>query len=382
MMPALQRTIADVSDIRAEVLRGGAEVIEAIGEEWSALCGRRVPDEPFYRPEWIGAYLAAFAPAARVAVIAARTAEGLVGVLPLISEVAPLGGIPARKLRSAGNAHTCRFELVCAPEVSADAVARTVLEALLAEPGWDVLELDNAPRGGAAWRLAQLASNAGCRTHAVEALSPPYLDLASCGGDRDRLLGRLDAKFRANLRRRLRKLEAHGAVALARCGDSEHALEQFYALERAGWKGGEGSAIACSAGARRFYDCIALDAARRGELRVYTLECGSRAAAMYLGLYAGGRYYLLKTAYDETVRECSPGQLLTHEALGDLLAAGCTAFDFLGGQMPWKSEWSPQARVLDDLYVFRGPAGQALHALRFRVRPALARAARIIRGAR
>jgi CelD/BcsL family acetyltransferase involved in cellulose biosynthesis len=100
---------------------------------------------------------------------------------------------------------------------------------------------------------------------------------------------------------------------------------------------------------------------------------------MYFGLYHRDRYYLLKTAYDETLRDCSPGQLLTHDALADLAARGAAEFDFLGGLMAWKADWAPAVRELCDVYVFRGAAGRALHALRFKLRPAVGKALRRLR---
>lgn len=368
------------AQFRAEVLRGGPGVIDGLAAEWSALCDAR-REAPFYRPEWIRAYLRAFAPRAEVVLVTSRAAGRLGVVLPLIAELGTLGGLPVRKLRTAGNTHTCRYELISDPDAGEGALY-SALAALLDEPGWDVLEMENAPRGGALAQLVQLAAQQGCRTHAAAVLTPPYLDLTPCEGQFERLLDRLDAKFRSNLRRRMRKLAAHGAVRLAHSTRDDGRLQQFYALERSGWKGAERSAIACDDTTRSFYDEIAREAEHGGSLSLYALECGGRPVAMHFGLYREGRYHLLKTAYDEALRDCSPGQLLTHEALRDLVARGCREFDFVGGAAGWKSDWAPQSRPLDDLYVFRGWVGSALHALRFRLRPAVARAVRTIAGVR
>jgi CelD/BcsL family acetyltransferase involved in cellulose biosynthesis len=371
---------ADAPQVEADVVHGGVEAIDALSAEWSALCDRAEVDEPFYRPEWIRAYVAAFEQSSALALVTARRRGRLVAILPLVSELGTLAGLPARKLRSAGNTHTCRYDLLCARGMAAEA-ASAVASALLRSPGWDLIELENVPRGGTLARLVAEAGRAGWRIHAAPSLTPPYLDLAPCDGSLDRLLDKLDAKFRSNLRRRMRKLAAHGTVALVSSAEAGALLERFYALERAGWKGAQGSAIDCGGMTRAFYDALARAAHAGGYLALYGLEAGGRMAAIFLGLFYRGRYYLLKTAYDEALRDCSPGQVLTREALGDLLARGCAEFDFLGGSMEWKAEWGPALRPLDDLYIFRGTTGRALHAVRFVLRPAVASAVRRMRGA-
>jgi CelD/BcsL family acetyltransferase involved in cellulose biosynthesis len=374
MTPATA-AVPQTSPLITGLARGGVELIDAIADEWRALCDAGAYDEPFYRPEWIGSYVRAFAPSREVVLVTARSGGSLVAVLPLIKEISTLGGVPARKLRSAGNAHTCRFDLVHDTARAAEAIA-AVWQALLDEPGWDVIELSDVPADGALVRLAQHARSEGYATHAAPSLAPPFLDLKGSGERFEALMARVDAKFRANLRRRMRKLETRGAVALLATRGLDTRLERFYTLERAGWKGAEQSAIACDAATRAFYDQVARAAARFGYLCLYSLDSGSATVAMFYGLEHRGRYYLLKTAYDETLRECSPGQLLTHEALRDLTARGGVEFDFLGGAMDWKLDWAPSLRQLTDLYIFRGAAGRALHALRFRLRPAVVRAVR------
>lgn len=370
----------DNSGAVVEVLRGGIALLDRYAGEWGALCDSSPYDEPFYRPEWVRAYAAAFASEREFVLATVRAAGRLVAILPLVSELGTIGGLPARKLRSAGNTHTVRYDLVHDRAFGNDVIP-SLWTALLREPGWDVLQLENAPEGGALAPLVQHAAAEGYCTSASPALSPPYLDLNGCEGRFERLLERLDAKFRSNLRRRMRKLEERGAPALVASHTAAGRLEQFYALERAGWKGAEHSAITCDTSTCAFYDAIARNAEQRGYLSLYALEFDGRPIAMYFGLYHRSRYYLLKTAYDENLRDCSPGQLLTYEALRDLVAKGCTDFDFLGGVMDWKSDWVPSLRHLNDLHVFRGPAGRALHAVHFRARPAVVRAVRKVRAA-
>jgi CelD/BcsL family acetyltransferase involved in cellulose biosynthesis len=113
---------------------------------------------------------------------------------------------------------------------------------------------------------------------------------------------------------------------------------------------------------------------------LYSLQCAGRPVAMHFGLMRSGQYRLLKTAYDESLHDCSPGQLLTHEVLLDLDRCGSVEFDFLGPSMEWKRAWPTRLRPHADWYVLRGPLGRLASSCRFGLRPALGRAVRRWRG--
>lgn len=355
----------------AEVRRGGVEIIDELGSEWHELIKNTRYDEPFYRPEWIGAYVRAFAPRQQVVVVTVRHAGRLVAVLPLVKSIGWFHGLPARKLTSASNVHTCRYDLIHAPD-AIDAVLAAWC-ALRDERDWDVLELTDVPIRGAVAHLARAAQSEGHPVAAVRAATSPFLAWRKADAV-DPVLDRAGAKFRSNLRRRMRKLETKGVVRLVQTLAADEQLMRFYELEQSSWKGAESTAIVCNPATRQFYDRVAEEGARSGYLSIYSLECGGRPVAMYYGLNHRGRYSLLKTAYDESLRECSPGQLITHEVLHHLAKHGGNELDFLGEMMDWKRDWAPRLRPHANWYIFRGSMGRLLHISRFMIRPHIARA--------
>jgi CelD/BcsL family acetyltransferase involved in cellulose biosynthesis len=203
-----------------------------------------------------------------------------------------------------------------------------------------------------------------------ESLQSPYVPLPS---DVEALWARLHSKFKANLRRRRKKLEELGEVTVERVEggkDLEAFLETGYALEAGGWKGQRGTAIVQDPATRGFYSELARCASYRGWLSLYFLKVGGRAVAFQYGLTYGGRYLLLKPGYDEGLKACSPGQLLMEEVLKECCRQGLSEFDFLGPDMVWKRDWTDQVRVHTWLYVFRDNAfGRALCAAKFRWGP-------------
>ena len=354
--------------LAVETLSGGVEMIERLTAEWRVLCAEGSSVQPFFQPEWIATYMRAFASHEQLIVYTVRRAGQLRAVLPLVVERAFLHGVPVRKLRSPSGVHSCRFDLVASPGEEEEAV-QLLWQELRKKKDWDVLELFDVPQGGLGERLLSLAANEGFPTGMWDRPAGPFVLLTD-----DKYAGQGNApaastKFRSSLRRLRRKLEAQGVVQLGCEEDATpSALAQFYALERSGWKGRQGTAIDCDEGLRQFYDAIAQTAAAEGRLLLYHLECGKQTIAMQFCITYGNTCYLLKPAYDERFSAFSPGHLLTAEMLRDLVTRGLTVYDLLSPQSEWKSRWTKTVRGQSHLYIFqRGLIGRALHIWKFQV---------------
>lgn len=340
--------------------------------EWDALLDASpARGTPFLRHAFIRIWIDNFAPRARLRVLAARDAAGtLQAVLPLVEQRLRLYGVPLRALVSTSNPHSCRFDAIA---LDGAAAASTFFKHLAADGSWDLLRLGDVPEGGNGARLQEAFRRGGWPTGAWESLRSPYVPLP---GTWEALAARLSSKLKANLRRRRRRLEeqAGGPVSCERIGggeDLEAHLDAGFALESSGWKGQRGTAIAQSPATRGFYTELARWASREGTLALRFLRAGDRRVAFHYALVAGGRYFLLKPGYDESLRECSPGQLLMEEVLQECVSGGLGELDFLGPDMVWKRDWTDQVRPHAWRYVFRkGQVGRALCAAKFRWLPA------------
>ncbi|WP_373049162.1 GNAT family N-acetyltransferase [Vulgatibacter sp.] len=355
--------------VRAESLVGGRELIDRLAPAWRELCAEGPCDEPFYRPEWFAAWYDAFGAGTRLRVVVVRRGDRVRAVLPLVESWSKLRGIPVRMLRGAANVHSCRFDIVHGAS-DADEAGRALWEELQRAGGFEVLELPDVPEGGLAQRMLSWAESAGHPIGRWESMRTPFVPLPGRNGDFEAMLGAATtSKFRANVRRRRRKLEEKGAVTFERITHADAAaLQAFYDLEAAGWKGEKGTAIGCEGATRSFYDRIAAWAEREGCLSLYALRLEGVPVAMHYGLTWGGRYFLPKPAFDESHGACSPGQLLLHDVLRDCVERGLVEFDFLGPWMDWKADWTEHVRPHHWCYVFRrGPVGLALHAAKFRI---------------
>jgi CelD/BcsL family acetyltransferase involved in cellulose biosynthesis len=372
---------AELTGLKPETQMEVSEVRErasfaALEKEWNELVSATL-NQPFHRHEFIRIWLDNFAPGKPIRILVARANGRLVAALPLIEQQTSFFGVPVRQLSSAANVHSCRFDLLAEnPEVA----ARAFFQHLANDDRWSVLKLTDVPEGGNAWQLYKVAQEFGWPAGGWESMRSPHLLLPS---DYRLLEIRLTAKFRANLRRRRRKIDALGQVALERVdgwANLDAKLEEGLWLERQGWKGQRGTAIAQETAARGFYTELARAAAYRRYLSLYFLRLNGTPIAFHFGLVGPDQYFLLKPTYAESLRECSPGQVLMEAVLRDTVSRGLREFDFLGPEMAWKRDWADGVQSHSWLFLFRdSKLGRALCRAKFSWVPQVRKLSRWIR---
>jgi CelD/BcsL family acetyltransferase involved in cellulose biosynthesis len=361
----------------------GAPLVEVLGHRgafrslapaWESLAQRCGFRGPFLLPTWLAVWATDLArPPGALRLLVAHRRGALAGALPLVAERRRVGGVAVRLLRSLSDDHSQRFDLL-----AEDDEALAALWASLArDPWWEVLELRDVPdESRLAGRLVELARVQGFPTGAWPSQRSPWLQLPATA---EALDASLSAKFRANLRRRARRLgEELGPVTLERITDERaiaRALDEGLALEASGWKGERGTAILADARLRRRYHALAHVLARRGELALDFLVAGSRRVAFHYAAESDGVYYLFKPGHDASLARLGLGQLLLYRVAQSLIERGGREIDLLGDDVPWKRSWTGLVRGHSWRYVFRPTvAGRALCAWKLRALPALRRA--------
>jgi hypothetical protein len=128
--------------------------------------------------------------------------------------------------------------------------------------------------------------------------------------DANTYLAGLSSNVLREVRRRERRLAERGAVTrpvLSQADDIGRWLDDLLKLEAAGWKGREGSALACKDADRRFAHEVFTAAFRRGRLLMTGVDLDGRPLARCSSFIAGEGSFAFKTAYDEQFSAFSPG---------------------------------------------------------------------------
>ncbi|WP_373319151.1 GNAT family N-acetyltransferase [Methylobacterium gnaphalii] len=290
-----------------------AAALAAESDAWDDLMARAVAPHPHFSRHVIEAHIRAGLLPGDTAFIAVRDGGRLNALLPFRRglDIIGLGRLVAQPALSP-------FMPSSAPLVAAENLFETL--ALL------VSGLAEASRGRAwRWPLLTVSSLAGRGLlHAmresgwtvgiVAEFERPVLDRRP---SHDAFLKDHPHKSRLkDLRRRRRRLAEMGRLDLVTATEGEAlaaALDDFLALELAGWKGEAGTALACRC--KTLALARGLFANRPGPVcvRADTLSLDGRPLAVSLALVAGGTANLLKTAYDERERALAPGLVLEAE---------------------------------------------------------------------
>ncbi len=124
------------------------------------------------------------------------------------------------------------------------------------------------------------------------------------------VLENLSKKFRQKSQRLARRLAEEGEVVYEQANehsDFSQLAHQFLDLEQSGWKGKNGTALACDPSRKKFYlDCIER-LSPLGQCRFLTLKLNDKPIAMISCISCGSRIQAFKTAFDESYASFSPG---------------------------------------------------------------------------
>jgi len=132
------------------------------------------------------------------------------------------------------------------------------------------------------------------------------------------LTASLTGKKRKELRRQALRLAEVGELSFERRQDGkalEKWVEEFLVLEAAGWKGEEGSALACSEQTTNLFRQAMAGAAQGGKLERLSLRLDGQPIAMLINFLTPPGSFSYKTAFDENYARFSPGVLLQMENL-------------------------------------------------------------------
>src|SRR6185437_6679373 len=201
--------------LAVRVQTGGAELVQGLSRDWQQLCDESDEGEIFYRPEWMLAYLNAFAPQAKITVISAWAGERLRGVLPLMHQRAWITGLPALIATIPANIHCFRVGLVCCPGEEGREVLRALWQAMKTLPGWSVFDVSNVVEGNGIDQLVALARADKFLVARKRTLQTLYLSIAApIGKDKNKdqppWMAGTRPKFRSHLRRARRNLKSRG----------------------------------------------------------------------------------------------------------------------------------------------------------------------------
>jgi len=157
--------------------------------------------------------------------------------------------------------------------------------------------------------------------------------------------------LRHNTKRQHAKLAAAGTQAALQClmGEDEVApsITDYSALEGAGWKAQQGTALSADNPQGQFYREALNHMAQSRQTRIYRYTLDEQVVAMDLCLTQGEVMVILKTACRDDLQGLSPAVLMHRDIFASLFDEGTIKrVEFYGRVMEWHTRWTEDTRML------------------------------------
>ncbi|HXI06830.1 MAG: GNAT family N-acetyltransferase [Bradyrhizobium sp.] len=333
-----------------------------LGPDWDDLLARATPNVFMHPAALVAAVASGFA---AIRMLLAWQEEGgtrkLVGIWALqLRKFAPLWPVVLDAL-------PFNYAFVSSPIVDpacADAVVAAFFSAIEKSTLPKVLNLPMLDAEGPVYAAMLMAlRKRGTEPLVLSELSRPYVT------------GESGVKRSGSTRKKLRqdwnRLSALGAAEVVNdrtpAAVQQH-FEAFLALEKASWKGEQGTALLSHEADAAFVRRLIHDLSERQAASVAQLRVDGRVVAAQVLMYCGNTAYTWKTAFDAAYASYSPGALLVDKITDELLASAdikainsCAAESSFMGRL-----WSGR-RAMADMLVDIGPGkslGYRIEALR------------------
>jgi CelD/BcsL family acetyltransferase involved in cellulose biosynthesis len=287
--------------------------------EWQALAGQASEPNCFQEPWFVGAGLAHLAADGDVCLIEVRDGD-LIGIIPLCVR-SSLGRIPAPNVQNWRHHNDFLGTPLIRAGREADFWAALLAHLDAAPWARGFLHLNGLVEGGPVHAgLAAAAAKLGRPAPVVQ--RQKRAALASVLSPDAYFEQTVRKKKRKELKRLAARLAELGSVAsrtLAAGEDWRPWCDAFLALERSGWKGRNGSALACAPESEAFFREALAGAAAAGRLQLRSLELDGRPIAMLVNFLVPPGSFSFKIAFDEDYARFSPGVLIQIDNLDILL---------------------------------------------------------------
>jgi CelD/BcsL family acetyltransferase involved in cellulose biosynthesis len=257
-------------------------------------------------------------------------------------------------LRFLGGTEVTDYQGPVAAPGAHERVAKELWSALVAREDWTTADLGGLPEDGPWVHL--LRGSAASQGLAVledddQNGIAPFIDLPPTW---DAYLEGLPAKLRHEIRRKAKKLESEAGpfrVVTADATTLAPMLDRFVELHRTS-EGPKG--VFMVPGMEIFFRRLGEAFCPDGVFRLNMIEVGGTFVAGTIGFSFAETTYLYNSAFDRAWGALAPGMVLVAEDIRLAIEEGCTRFDLLKGDYPYKYRFGATPKRVRRLVVSRG----------------------------
>lgn len=335
--------------LRGEVL--GRDALPMLLPAWEDLCARSVEDNVYYSPRYARTLLESVERDNNVGFAVVWDEMRLVALLPFTNSKF---AIPL--LQPAGRAWQSKYTFSCMPlldKLRKTEAAAALLDVLasISTGEWIVPAVNT--KGEACQAMIAALERRGLPSVLLDHFQRATLDAGSTFDEH--MQRHVSSNRRKGLARNRRRLEELGNVEHeCHCfGEGlDRAVSAFLKIEASGWKGKQGTALACDEKTGKFALDVFTGEEGNSICRADLLTLNGAPIAVSLITLAGRTGFAVKASYDESYRSYSPGLLLEIEVIRSFLSGSwASRLDAAtAGAHVIDSLWSGQIEVADLIF--------------------------------
>lgn len=305
--------------------------------EWDHLYKSSPYASPFQSPLWLQTWTKHFAHTKQLRTIVVREGKDLVGLFPLIRCTSPW-----KSLRPAGVGPSDYLApLILDAQSSTCDLIRDALSEL---SGKHLIDLHQVPSDHP-FAFEYVASQT------IEQAKCLILDLP---GSFDDYVAGLSKSLRYDVRRLAGKaLKERGAtVEWASQETIGEFADQFFELHKARWKS-RGLPGAFFGKNERFQREWLSKGVESGAVIMNRLVCEGSSVGTVYAMHRGPTCYFYQAGMNPAASSLSPGTILVSKMIERAIEMGCTTFDFMRGDEPYKRRWKPNRERINSRILIR-----------------------------
>jgi len=166
----------------------------------------------------------------------------------------------------------------------------------------------------------------------------------------------LSLKTNRKIRRKMKQAQKFGKVTFEVVTPTRNNLDDFlqelYDVENSGWKKRTGTSIKSQPEMQAFLENYAASCIETGALRMCVMRINAKPVAVKMAVVNSNKLWEIKIGYDEEYAKCSPGILLTHEALRYVFEENFDGYEFLGEEEEWEHMWTREQKSYFSVHVY------------------------------
>ncbi len=326
---------------------------------WGELARANTTTPPWATYEWFSSWYNASSEAISPYIILFLENGKPIGLAPLVRTVVRHYGMSLVQLGFISD--TNPNEMIIGQSDQTRCVAALFSHLYEVEKEWDVLKLRGLRKQSTTIQLLEVfLQKSGRRWIWDNSIESPYLPIKT---DWENYYKNLSKNLRNSVRRGIKEIQRCGTLKTLDYStpDSvEAGIEIIYEISERSWQAQEGTDIS-SGKDGRFYATFAKAAADRGWLNLKILFLGDHPIAFEYNICLGGTVYELKSGYDLTYRQFSPGKILMRYNVEYFISNQFSGIDFMGAADEYKLQWTKLVCPYSNLWMYAQKKKSTVH---------------------